>query len=122
MNKDYADIVGKMRHRIQIIQLVQSVNSDYGGEDLTTSTTVATVWASWEAKEIRSGEQVQAGQKDLVQPVIFNIRYRSDVKTDMLILYENLYYDILSLLPDSHRCYITIEARQRGESWNQTIT
>jgi SPP1 family predicted phage head-tail adaptor len=117
-----SDTIGRMRHRIEIIQLIQGIDSDFGGETLTTSSTLATVWASWEAKEVGSGEIVNAGQKDLVQSVVFKIRYRSDVKTDMLIKYENVYYDILSLLPDSHRTYLTIEARQRGEAWNQTVT
>lgn len=116
------DQVGAMRHRIQIIDLTKSTESDYGGETLTGSPTTATVWASYEAKQGGSGEQVESGQKDQVQSVLFRIRYRSDLNTKMLIFYENLYYDILSLLPDSHRAYLTIEARQRGESWNQTVT
>lgn len=119
---DVADTIGQMRHRIEIIQLTKATESDYGGETLTTSATFATVWASYEAKTTGSGEDVDAGQKDQVQSIVFRIRYRSDLDTTMLIYYENIYYDILSILPDNHRAYLTIEARQRGESWNQTVT
>lgn len=117
-----SDTVGQMRHRIEIIDLTQSTNSDYGGEALTGTTTVDTVWASWEEKTTGSGEQVKSGALDQVNSINFRIRYRTDVKTDMLVKFENLYYDILSVLPDSHRVYLTIETRQRGESWDQTVT
>lgn len=118
------DIVGAMRHRIEIIQLTKATESDYGGETLTSSATYATLWAAWGAKETGSGEQVNAGQKDQVNAVNWRVRYDSSlpITTDMLVKYENVYYDILSVLPDSRRAYLTIESRQRGEGFNQTVT
>lgn len=112
--------VGKLRHQIEIIQLVTSEDSNYGGENVTSESTLATVWASWEPKETGSGEDVISDQKDASNTINFRIRYRNDVKSTMLVKYENVYYNILSVIPDTKRIYTLLETEFLGDSWSKT--
>lgn len=116
------DFAGSMDQRIEIIQLSKTVESDYGGMTLGSSSTLATVWAKIEYRETGSDEEVKAGQIDLVQMVKITMRYRSDVKPTMLVRHDSLYYDILSVLPQGRQDYMILECKQRGEGWNPTVT
>lgn len=116
---EVADHVGALSHRIEIISLSKSSDSDYGGDVVTSENTLATVWASWEPKETTSGEKVLSGQKDDRTRVNFTIRYLSTVTNDMLVKYESKYYNILTVLPDSKRTYSLIETEFLGDSWEK---
>jgi SPP1 family predicted phage head-tail adaptor len=117
---EVADHVGQMNHRIEIISLTTSEDSDFGGDIVTGETTLATVWATWEPKETATGEKLLSDQKDDRMSVNFRIRYLSTVKSTMLVKYENLYYNILSVIPDSKRFYTILETEFLGDSWDKT--
>lgn len=114
------DAIGAMRHRIEIYSISTTTDPARGGETSPSEVLLATVWAAWEVVETKSGEVVLAGQKDERTTVNFTIRYRGDVKETMVIKYESLYYNILSVLPDTKRCYTTLETVQLGENWSKT--
>lgn len=115
-----ADDIGQMNRRIELITIVSSVDSDYGGQTSDSETTTATVWASYEAKETSSGEDVIGGQKDAKMKVNWKIRHRSDVNEKMIVKEDGLYYNILTVIPDSKRCYQLLETEYLGSSWSKT--
>lgn len=116
------DMVGKMRHRIQIIALTKTTDSDYGGEETVSDSAHATVWAERMTKEIGSDETVSSGQLDQTVKVNWRIRHLSTVTPRMLVYYDSLYYDIVSVLHDNTNTYTVLESIQRGTAWDQTET
>jgi len=114
------DVIGQMRHRVEIYAITSTIDNDYGGETGYTESLHSTVWAAWQPKETKSGEAVEADQKEEMNTVNWIIRYDSAVTTEMFLKYEGLYYNILSALPDSHRAYMTLETEQVGDNWTKT--
>lgn len=95
---------GRLRHRLAILQPTKSRNEV--GEEITTWSTLATVWGRLEA--LRGEEQLQAKQLQAEILARAVIRYRTGVTTEMRIQYDATDYDIDAVLPDPLKTTLTL--------------
>jgi len=84
---------GELNKRITLQKPVHTID-DFGEED-TTYSDMATVWAAIEWKGGR--RYLEAAQLNAEVQGIIRIRYRSDMKPDWRIQYGNRYISILSI-------------------------
>ena len=92
--------IGRLDRRI-VIQELTSTADEYN-QPIPTWATLATVWAS--VKDTSGGEGYQADQLTATRNTVFTIRFRSDVRETMRILYNYRYYNIRAIkYPDRSR-------------------
>ena len=92
----------------QITLQSKTVTRDrYGGETRTWADQ-ATVWCR--IVPVRSDETFSTEQLRGVDMVDFDIRYRTDVKSDWRIVFEGSNYDILSILERTRRDGLRLRA------------
>ncbi len=100
---------GMLRHRVTIQQATETQNSY--GEIVQAWTTVATVWASIEARGVR--ESFAASQQFATADHIITIRYRSGVTAKMRIVYGSRVFDIQGAVdPDGRKRTLMIYAKE----------
>ena len=85
---------GDLRQRITLQQ--RDSGKDTFGQQVTTWTTVATVWAK--AEPLTGREFFQAGQTQSAVDVRFSIRYRTDVLPAMRVQWRNENYEIVAVI------------------------
>lgn len=107
--------IGPMRHRLSFRTFTESQGSD--GSLARTWTTQTEQWGRVEFTTVASGEEFEAEQVVHRMAIVVNVRYRNDIRPKHRILHEGLEYDILSVLPDPKRMYLTIEAVQVEPMW-----
>lgn len=64
-------------------------------------------------KEGSEGKQTVA-----VTECMFGIRYKPEIDKTMIIEFEGLYFDIISILPQGRRQYQHIKAEQKDNGWS----
>jgi SPP1 family predicted phage head-tail adaptor len=85
---------GRLRHIVEI--QTYAVGLDSNGDEARTYTTFATVHA--EIVPMRGRELFAAQQEFAEVDVRISMRYRPGVTTNMRVLHENVYYDIVSVI------------------------
>lgn len=85
---------GKLRRKITIQQEIASDTKDEYGQYPMTWTAVITVRASVVGNRGREFYAALAAESDV--ETVFGMRYRSEVKNNMRILYNDEQYEILS--------------------------
>ncbi len=85
---------GQLRHRVTIQQKIISQNSF--GEEVVTWSDVATVWAAVEP--LRGQEFIEARQAEAEITARIRMRYRSDVRPDMRVVWGTHTYDVLAVI------------------------
>lgn len=85
---------GELRHRVTIQQ--KSVTRDSYGAEVITWTDVATVWAAVEP--LRGREFLEAKQIQSETAYRVRIRHRSDVDTDMRVMWNSRTLEIVAVL------------------------
>lgn len=116
-------MVGELRYRIQFWKTVKGQDS-LTGQQLNTWVQHIEVWGKYEFKQPGSDEQEKSGRDLFERNVLFTIRYRDDLENEMYIKLSDRddEFKIVSLLPDLHRCYLTIEAMQVEPDKKQIIS
>lgn len=84
---------GRLDRRITIEQYTVTRDS-YGGEPKSWSTW-ATVWA--EKRDKKGREYLEQSGEHTERETVFKIRYQDGLSTDMRILCDGRYYDIIGL-------------------------
>lgn len=92
---------GELRHRVTLQQ--QFITEDLQGGHVTSWADVATVWASIEP--MAGKESYKWGKLLGESTYVIRIRYRSDIKAKMRLLYGSRIMDINSVIDehDEHR-------------------
>lgn len=98
---------GRFDRRIEI-QSRTEARDNHGGPSYTWATHCLP-WAN--VREGDGSQGVQGDSKEAVLPVLFTIRYRSDIQYSMRILYQDQYYLIEGLSEITRRGYLQITAR-----------
>ena len=86
--------IGKLDRRITIQQPVYTTN-DHNEDEITSWTTVATVWARTEQKQ--GNEVVDADRLTYYETTVFTIRHRDDLNVRMRIVWNTIPYRIFSI-------------------------
>lgn len=101
--------IGQLRHAVKIYKPVKGRNSNTGGQ-INTWVQDAEVLAAYDFRTV-SDEKEQAGRDSFQTAVNFRIRYRT-VSNEMRIIMNDVEYEILSVLPDTMKQFITLETKQ----------
>lgn len=106
-------MVGEMRHRLQFWKTVKGRNESTG-EQKNTWVQHVELWGKYEFLKSGSGEDELGGRDGYERNVVFTIRYRDDLINEMYVKLsdQDEQYEILSILADLKRNYLTIEAQQ----------
>lgn len=107
-----AEKVGTLRERIVIESLSEAQSTS--GHPAQSWSTLATVWAAVDYRQLPSDEKEMTGRKVAEQVVLFTVRYRSDVTEKHRISYNSQYYDITSIAIDPAKFYMTLEGQKRN--------
>lgn len=96
---------GKLRDRIAILK--KQVITDTSGYSQETWLTIAETWAMVEG--LKGREYFTAAAVSAEKKIKITIRYRSDIKSDMRIKHDNLYYEIKSIVDlDGRKRYLQL--------------
>lgn len=112
MNK--TDNIGALRNRAYF--QTASTGKDANGAEVETWADGSEFWCNIEYKISGSGED-QIGRR--IQPftkAIVTMRYDSSVDEKMRVVLDGKEYNIVTIAPDLHRCYMQIEAVRDDES------
>jgi len=112
--------IGRMRHQIQYMKPLVG-RGDFG-QELRTWITSSPVFANIEYLEAGSGEEEIASRKQAVTTARITTRYRSTVYPKMRIKADSQEFAILSVLPDSKRQYMVVEAVIDGPRQQTYVT
>jgi SPP1 family predicted phage head-tail adaptor len=82
--------IGKMRHRIKVLQLKNSENEV--GEIVKDWTELKKLWA--EKKQLKGENPTYQDREGVKYTYRFKVRYTPDIDEDMRIIYDNIIYDI----------------------------
>jgi SPP1 family predicted phage head-tail adaptor len=107
--------IGNMRHRISFRTFTESQGSD--GSLARTWTTETEQWGRVEFTTAQSEESFEGEQVVHRLAMTLVVRYRNDIRPKHRVLHEGIEYDIISVLADPMRVYLTIEAIQRESQW-----
>lgn len=100
--------IGRLRHRINFVQRTTSVD-DVGGETHVWVTSDP-LWASVEVTPIQSQDDVIGSKITNVTSARIFLRYNSSLEPEDRILFDGNEWEILSILPDSHKSFMQLEA------------
>lgn len=100
---------GKLDRRITF-RSKTVVQNDFGEEEATWGD-FDTVWAGYEARQ--GTEKDEADQLIAVTREVFQVRYRNDLNTEMILVYEGIEYDILSIFEIGRREGLEIFAEKK---------
>ena len=103
--------IGKLNKRIKFAAPLEGRDDLYGGMEQRFVESVE-VWAVVEFIETKSDEKVSADQLSAHTNTLFTIRTKTGLHTEMRIIYNGRYYEILSILPQKSRMYTKIETVQ----------
>lgn len=112
--------IGRMRHQIRYMKPLVG-RGDYG-QELRTWITSSPVFANIEYLEAGSGEEEIASRKQAVTRARITTRYRATVYPKMRIKADSQEFAILSVLPDSKRQYMVVEAVIDGPRQQTYVT
>lgn len=107
--------IGQMRHRVTFRTFSESQGSD--GSLARTWTTQTEQWGRVEFTLADSEEAFEGEQVVHRMAMTLVVRYRNDIRPKHRVLHEGIEYDIISVLPDPMRAYLTIEAVQVESQW-----
>ena len=87
-------IIGKLDRMVMIQYRTDTPTNQ--GSMTTTWSSLASVWATvtYPTAEFQMSEGSEQGRETANTPVNFTIRYRTDVRENMRVLYDSEYYDI----------------------------
>lgn len=98
---------GRFDRRIEIqVRVATRGNS---GDPVYTWTTFCIPWAN--VREGEGVETVQGDKKEASTSTLFTIRFRSDIKNAMRVLYQDEYYNIEGIREITRRGYLEIRGR-----------
>jgi SPP1 family predicted phage head-tail adaptor len=102
---------GKYRHRITIRNAALDSSRDTFGGRKGAGTALATVWA--EKQDWSGAEADEVGRETATVVTKWRIRYRTDVKPVMQIVFDADVYDILNVLDfDGTKRELVLESRK----------
>lgn len=99
--------IGQLRHRVQFERPVYTVN-DFGERAKTFQLQDAT-WAHIEYKTDTSDERVDAQRITSQVYAVVRCRYNSEINARWRMRHDDARFNILSILPDAKRQYMTLE-------------
>lgn len=99
---------GRLRHKIEIQYKVDAQDSTTGEMVTVWTKFVGPIWAAVDFMSAREFMAANAVQSEIVGRV--TIRYREGVTAAMRVVYNNVAYNIVGVLPDNEtgREYITM--------------
>jgi len=101
-----------MRERIEIQELSSSGQVDSYGQDITTWTTLATVWGSVQGQP--GTETIVGEQPTTLAKYKLTIRYRDDLDTKMRLIWRGKTLQVMSIADTSgDRDSLMIDAVER---------
>jgi SPP1 family predicted phage head-tail adaptor len=105
--------IGRMDRRITFRQSTDT-RSD-SGATVESFADVATVWANVSSSGAGGNERFVMEKETSFNQKFFIIRYRTDLNEKMILLYENIIYDIKSIneLEDTRKRFLKIQAEKR---------
>ena len=99
--------IGRMRHRVQFVTQTTYLD-DIGGEVHTWATGDA-VWGHVENSFVGSEDDVIADRITNVISARATVRYNSGISPKNRMLFDGAEWEILSILPDTHKSYMQLE-------------
>jgi SPP1 family predicted phage head-tail adaptor len=100
--------IGQLRNLVKLQR--RTAGQDAIGQPLTTWADVVSVWA--DIRYLRGLEAIKAGAQASTSQVSIRIRWRTDVTSDMRVLYGTTAYAILAVLPDmKSRSYVDLQCQ-----------
>ncbi len=97
--------IGQLDRRITFIDPKADIENKWG-ELVPGRKEIATVWAKVE--ELRGKEKLKAGKDYATTDIQVICRYRDDIKTDMVIEYEDRELEVKSIIELGRRRYLEI--------------
>lgn len=104
-----AERIGRMRHRIHFIAPTTAIDA-IGSETHVWATSLE-CWAHVEGMMPGSQDSVIADRITNVNSSIATMRYNSAVDPKHKMVHDGNEWEILSILPDIHKSYMTLEVR-----------
>lgn len=98
--------------RIELHEPTQTQNS--AGQYVVTYTLADTVWAA--LSPTYSGENTAADQLYGYVAARFVVRWRTDVTHLWRVLHNGVWYEVVGLLPDGRRTYLTLNCAARDNN------
>ena len=104
---------GKLDRQILLQAPTAAAQNGFGEVAPASFTNVGTVWA--ERKPTPAGTEVfQASEQTAVQPVVYQTRYRADVKPTWQFVDQGTTYHITAVAEIGRRVGLTLTAYSRG--------
>lgn len=103
--------IGSMNERI-VIQTVSEAQSTSGFPAPTWST-FATVWANVQFGTSGADERILADRETSISPVLFTVRYRTDVTEKMRVSWRSDLFDIEAIMPAPEKDYMILKTKRR---------
>lgn len=107
MNKN---IIGAMRHEMQLLTPVTSVDSS--GAEVITWNSSNSIWCQIEYLKSGSDENNVGQRIHAFTNILIRLRYDSTVTTKMRVNADGFEWNIKSILPDHRREFMTLECEQ----------
>lgn len=103
--------IGQLRERVTVQGVTETQSaSGYPSESWST---LSTRWAEAVIKDVYSGESEESGQKTSTLNGAFRLRYDATITEKNRLSYDGRLWDIVSVVPDAMKMYMTINARSR---------
>jgi head-tail adaptor len=99
--------IGRMRHRVQFV--TQTTYVDNIGGEVHTWATGDAVWGHVELRAPGSEDDVLGDRITNVTNGIVTVRYNSAIEPKNRMLFDGSEWEILSILPDTHKTYMQME-------------
>lgn len=108
-----APVIGQLRERVTFER--PAIGSDGAGGGALAWLPVDTNPTVWARVEAQAGsEPVEAQTREGHVTWRVTLRRRDDIVTDWRLVWRGAVFDILGVLPDERRAYVTILARSGG--------
>lgn len=117
--------IGRMDERITFQQEI--IGANVSNEDVQTGWqdigSMPTVWANVEpiAGSRPGNEEYRADKLTAFETLVFEIRYRSDLTTELRISYNGKYYDIVAITEVGRKNRLRITA-ELGPEYQEIVT
>ena len=103
---------GKLDRRLSV--KTSTFAQDAAGQPVATETTLATIWAH--KMEQRPSEVFNAGSDKVLEQIIFQVRYRTDITTSMVVVYKTNRFEIKGITEVGRNNRMNLICERMGES------
>lgn len=111
-------MIGKLRHRITLQR--STITKDSIGCEIESLEVVGTVWASIEPIANKGYSKVKQSPTDISTKI--TVRYRKDVETMMVVIYDKRLFRIQKIVNPEERCvFLELSCSEEINSKEQEV-